>query len=525
MNLYKKHAFTYSTIVAIGGLIFGLDAALISGTVNYIVQEFGLTDLQLGMAVSAPGLGVLLALPVAGYAANVLGRKKSLQIIAALYLISAISSALAPSFLTLVAARFLGGLAFSSITLASMYIGEIAPAKWRGKLVSMTQINIVIGLSAAYFINYLILQATNSGATWVETLGIKQYTWRWMLGSEILPALIWLGLLFFIPKSPSWLLYKGRVEEAKNTLRKLIPESEIPHKVEEMQQSLEKSDQNRSIGTQLKEIFSKPMRLILVIGITIAIVQQATGINAVLFYAPTIFEQLGIGTDAAFMQAIWIGLTSVIFTVLSLLLIDKVGRRPMIIWGLIWIIASLGICSYGFKTARYNMTSEAIAELKDLPNADRLNTLIGTEFQSDTEFKKALKETLGENDSRTYSSQLLQKGATMNTTLILIGILSFIAAFHFSVGPIMWVLFSEIFPISLRGIAIPLFALISSLVNYLVQQFFPWQLTTMGGSAIFLTYAILVAIGLVILYRVLPETKNMTIEEIELKLSANTKNG
>ena len=158
MGAQKNRAFTYAIIVAIGGFIFGLDAALISGTVNFISQEFGLTDLQLGTAVSAPALGVLLALPFAGYACNQFGRKRTLQIVAILYLFSAIASALAPNYLTLVIARFIGGLAFSSISLASMYIGEIAPPKLRGKLVSMTQINIVVGLSTAYFINYLILK-------------------------------------------------------------------------------------------------------------------------------------------------------------------------------------------------------------------------------------------------------------------------------------------------------------------------------------------------------------------------------
>ncbi len=516
MNTHRKNAFTYSTIVAIGGLIFGLDAALISGTVNFIVQEFGLSELQLGMAVSAPGLGVLIALPFAGYAANILGRKKTLQVIAALYLISAIGSAVAPSFVTLVAARFLGGLAFSSITLASMYIGEIAPPKWRGKLVAMTQINIVVGLSAAYFINYFILQATNSGATWVENLGIKQYTWRWMLGSEIIPALIWLALLYMIPRSPSWLVLKGRIEEAKNSLRKIIPENEIQDKIKEMQESIAKSTVDRSIQTQLREIFSRPFRLIFIIAITIAIVQQATGINAVLFYAPTIFEQLGIGTDAAFMQATWIGIISIIFTVLSLVLIDKIGRRPMIIGGLIWIVASLGLCSYGFQNARYTITKEAVTELDKIPNTYRLDPIVGQEFKSDIAFKNALKESLGEEDARNHSSLLLQKAANMNEILILFAILSFIAAFQFSIGPIMWILFSEIFPISLRGIAIPFFALISSLVNYLVQQFFPWQLVNMGAAAIFLFYAAMVAVGLVILFRVLPETKNMSIEEIEM---------
>ncbi len=518
MGSYQKRAFTYSTIVAFGGFVFGLDAALISGAVKYLVQEFGLTDLQLGTVVSAPGLGVFLALPLAGWASNALGRKKTLQIIASLYLISAITSTLAPSFWTLTAARFLGGLAFSSVTLASMYIGEIAPPQWRGKLVSMTQINIVIGLSAAYFINYLILQWTNSDAAWVTDFGVKEHTWRWMLGSEIIFALIWFALLFLIPKSPSWLVYKGRLEEAKNSLAKVYPSPEIPAVLDEMKASLEKSTDDLSIGTQLKEIFSKPMRVIFIVALTIAIAQQSTGINAILFYAPTVFEQIGMGTDAAFMQAIWIGLTSVLFTILALLLIDKVGRRPMILWGMVWIIASLGLCSYGFNKARYNLTEQAITEMSEIPNAERLTALVGTEYQSDTEFKDALKGVIGEEDARNHSGLLLQKSAQMPVVLILIGILSFIAAFHFSVGPIMWVLFSELFPISLRGIAIPFFALITSLVSYLVQKFFPWQLSTMGGSSTFLFYAVTVGIGLIILYRFLPETKNLSIEEIEAKL-------
>lgn len=518
MANHKKNAFIYSTIVAIGGFIFGLDAALISGTVNFITQEFGLTDLQLGTAVSAPALGVLLALPFAGYACNRFGRKRTLQIVAVLYLFSAVTSAMAPNYWTLVIARFLGGLAFSSISLASMYIGEIAPPKLRGKLVSMTQINIVMGLSAAYFINYLILQSSGSGAGWAESWGVTENTWRWMLGSEILPAFIWLLLLFFIPESPAWLIYKKRLNDAKKALLKIMPEAEIDSHIEATQKGLSGGNENPSIVSQLKEIFSKPMRNILIIATTIAIVQQSTGINAILFYAPTVFEQLGLGTDTAFVQAIWIGLTSVIFTVLAILLIDRIGRKPMILFGMVWIILSLGLCSYGFNSARYTITEEAIVELKDMDGVENLTSLVGKEFKSDTEFKDALKEALGNDIARNNSSLLLEKAADLDATLILIGLLSFIAAFHFSVGPIMWVLFSEIFPISIRGIAIPLFTIITSLTNYLVQQFFPWQLATMGGGAIFLFYAATVAFGLLIISRYLKETKNLSIEEIQLKL-------
>ncbi len=518
MSKHKSNAFFYATVVAFGGFIFGLDAALISGTINFITQEFALSDLQIGTAVSAPGLGVLIALPLAGWASDALGRKMTLQIIAALYVISAIGSAMATSFWSLVGFRFLGGLAFSSITLASMYIGEIAPPKLRGKLVSMTQINIVFGLSAAYFVNYVILQATNTGAGWAEQLGMTHDTWRWMLGSEIIPAIVWFIFLLFIPKSPAWLLLKNHKTEAEKVLQKVIPTSEIKEKIAIMQASLREGEGNRSIGAQIKELVSAPMRLILLIGVTIAIVQQATGINAVLFYAPTIFEQLGIGTDAAFVQAIWVGLTSVVFTILSLLLIDKIGRRPMLIWGLLWIVISLAVCSYGFHKATYTLSTDDITELGDVPYADQLGEIAGVEFSNDAAFKQKLKSVIGEEEMRAQSSVLLQKAASMNTTLILIGILSFIAAFHFSVGPIMWVLFSEIFPINVRGIAIPFFALLSSIVNYLVQQFFPWQLANMGGSSIYLFYAIMVSVGLIILYRILPETKNLSIEDIQTKL-------
>lgn len=519
MSKTERSAFIFATIVAMGGFVFGIDAAIISGTVNFISQEFGLNDIQLGMAVSAPGFGVLVALPFMGWICNGLGRKKALLIIAALYVVSGIGAAFAPNLWVLVAARFLGGLAFTSIALASMYIGEIAPPKWRGKMVSMIQINIVVGLSAAYFINYLILHATNSGASWVHTLAIDHYTWRWMLGSEIVPALLWFVLLLTVPESPYWLVYANRTEEAKRSLLRVMPAEQIPHHVEEMQTSLKQGGQNHAALAQLKLIFGKPMRLIFVIAFTLAIAQQATGINAILFYAPTVIEQLGIGTDAAFMQSVWIGLTSVVFTIAGLLLVDRLGRRPLIIWGMVWIVASLMTCWYGFHGARYVVTEQAITEMAKVPDAGRLMPLVGKEYQSDIAFKNAVKEVIGEKDARDNASLLLQKSAKMNAMLIFVGILSFIAAFHFSVGPVMWVLFSEIFPISVRGIAIPFFTLVTSFTSWLVQQFFPWQLATTGASNTFLFYAITVAIGLVIMARYLVETKNMSIEAIQIALA------
>ncbi len=523
MNPYTRNAFLYATIVAMGGFVFGVDAALISGTVDYVIKEFGLSPEQLGVVVSAPALGVLVALPFAGYICNAFGRKKAILLIGVLYVISACCSAMAPNYWFLVAARFLGGLAFSSISLASMYIGEIAPSKYRGKLVSMTQINIVVGLSVAYFVNYLIQNWAASEAPWVVEIGLDTHTWRWMLASEIPFAIVWLVLLMMIPESPAWYFYQNRFDDAKKTLSKLMPQEEIEAHITEVRKAIDEVSNDRSLLAQLGAIFGGRMRLIFIIAFTIAIAQQATGINAVLFYAQTIFKQLGIGDDAAFVQAIWVGLTSVAFTVLGLILVDRLGRRPLIIWGMVWIIASLGLCSYAFNGATYALPASAIAELQGLEeDVERLNVLAGKQFPSDIEFKQAIKEAIGEEAARTNRGRILDVSIEINTTLVLFGILSFIAAFHFSVGPVMWVLFSEIFPVAVRGIAIPFFTIVTSLTSWLVQYSFPLLLDRMGMSSIFLVYATTVFVGLVILFFTLKETKNMTIEEIQASLASQT---
>ena len=512
------NAFRYAAIVAFGGFVFALDAALISGTVKFITAEFNLTDLQVGTVVSSPGFGVIFALLVTGYVSDKLGRKSTLQIIAALYLVSAVCSTFAPTYWTLVAARFLGGLAFTSLSLASMYIGEIAPPDKRGKLVAMNQINIVIGLSAAYFINYIILQWSQSDAAWVSNIGLDKNIWRWMLGAEIVPALLWSALLFTIPKSPRWLLLMGRVDEAKTVLAKLIPAEKIDTEVAEILEDTTKTDVEVSFTDQIKSLFDSKMKTAAIIGFTFAAVQQVSGINAILFYAPTVFEQLGLGTDAAFLQAIWVGLISLVFTIIALLLIDKVGRRPLTVWGLSWIVLSLGLCAYGFNQARYSLSAEDVATVEKFDTA-QLQPMIGVVYNSDIAFKEALQQNLGDKIAKTHEGDLIQMAGTLPTYLILFGIIGFIAGFHISIGPIMWVIFSEIFPNYIRGIAIPAFALVASIISYLIQQFFPWQLATMGIRDIFICYAVLSAIGLVALIKLLPETKNKSIEEIGALLS------
>ncbi len=517
MNLYKNKAYLYSAIVAMGSFVFGLDAALISGTIDFISRDFTLSTFQLGVIVGAPALGVILALLFVGFSCNMFGRKRTLQIVASLYIISALGSSFAIDYWSLLVFRFIGGWAFTSISLASMYIGEIAPPNYRGKLVTIIQINIVIGLFGAYFINYLILKWGVSGTQSASVLGVDTYPWRWMLGAEVIPAVLWMVLLTIVPCSPTWLVSKGKNKEAMKTLLKLMPIKDAEMSFEGLKKSVLNS-KKESFILQFKNIFSKKYKVIFIIAITLAIAQQTSGINAILFYAPSIFEQIGVGKDTAFIQAIWTGLTALIFTVLGLICIDRLGRKPMIIGGMLWVVLSLGITYYGFKTATYTVTKKAVSEVTQITNTETLNDIIGVEFSNDIELKSSLIKLLGEHEASKASNELVKKSVKINSFLILIGILSFIAAFHFSLGPIMWVLFSEIFPNSIRTIAIPFFTFVSSLISWLVQTFFPVQLDNFGISNTILFYTIAVFIGMLILSKYLIETKGLSIEDIQLKL-------
>lgn len=522
MDKFTRAAVIYAAIVTIGGFVFGVDAAVISGTIRYITLEFGLDEFQIGNVVAAPGLGVLFALVITGAICEWIGRKKTLIIIAFLYIISAVASAFAPSYEALVAARFLGGLAFTSLSLASMYIGEIAPQKHRGRLVSTNQIMIVAGLSFAYFSNYYLMQAVQGGDSWTVKLSLEQDLWRWMLGVEIIPAVLWGILLFFIPQSPRWLMSKGKEEQARKSLAKLMPAEQIDAEINAIKLSIEKDRPEQSgLLTQVKSMGNKKFRLALAVGFIFAAVQPLTGVNPILFYAPMVFEQTGIGSNAAFAQSLIIGLVSFLFTALAIVFIDKIGRKPLVNGGLVASVVCLLLCVIAFKQATYQLDGKDIASLAETnPALAELSQLQGQGFNTDTEFKDAVSAVIGRETLRNNESTILQSGVTINATLVLIGIVGFIAAFHISIGPIMWVVFSEIVPTQIRGVAIPMFALFSSTISYFMQKFFPWQLKTMGAGDVFLSYAVAGVVGLYFLYRYLPETKNKSIEEIEEMMQA-----
>jgi sugar porter (SP) family MFS transporter len=522
MKTTTNNAVLYAFIVSLGGFVFGFDAAVISGVVGAVSVEFALTPIQSGWVVAAPTLSSAMATLIIGPLSDALGRKKVLMLIAFTYVLSAVASALASSYIMLLAARALGGLAFTSLIIAPMYIAEIAPAKLRGKLVSVNQLNIVIGLSAAYFANYFIVTLSTSGAEWVSQWGLEEQAWRWMLGVEIVPALILFLALFLVPDSPRWLIQKGRESEARQVMAKIMPSDEVDKAIAVINSS--SATESQSLWHRISSIFGPKMRLALVIGVIIGVVQQITGINAIFFYAPTIFEQSGIGTDAAFAQAVLVGVINVIFTLVAIALIDRWGRRPLLIVGLTGIAVSMLISTYGFSQATYELKTESIQQIEQyaqLQNFDtsKLNPMLGTVYESDIAFKSALSDALGAGDARKYESVLIKSAAQMNAKLILIGILGFVASFAMSLGPVMWALFSEIFPNQLRGVAISFVGMINSMVSFFVQLLFPLELSLLGAALTFFSYFVFAVIGLILVIWLLPETKGKSLEELEQVLA------
>ena len=450
----------------------------------------------------------------AGPLSDRFGRKVILKIAAALFFVSAIASAFAPSFLMLVMARMLGGLGVgAALIIAPMYIAEIGPAKYRGRMVSLNQLNIVLGISVAFFTNYLILQAANSDADWVQTLGVAQWNWRWMLGIEAIPALVYFICLSIVPESPRWLMMKGRAQEATVILKRALGEQNAEQEIQQINKSIS-LEHNQAKGAFM-DLLKPSMRLVMIVGISIAILQQITGINAVFFYAPMIFEQTGLGTDASFLQAILVGITNVVFTLIAIALIDKIGRKSLLIAGVSGIIICMFSLAYQFNAATYTLTAQALNSLSTEIDIQALQPILGATFNSDLAFKSAITDLLGATQAGQFESTLVSAAIQMNGTMILVSILGFVACFAVSLGPVMWVLFSELFPNRIRGIAISFVGLINSGVSFLVQLIFPWELANLGATFTFAIYGGFAFIGLLIILKFLPETKGKTLEELE----------
>ncbi|MEP6391706.1 MAG: sugar porter family MFS transporter [Halioglobus sp.] len=506
-------------IVALGGFLMGFDASVISGVVGFIELEFALNKLELGWAVASLALAATFAMMVAGPLSDKFGRKPVLRVAAVLFAVSAVASALATSFPALVIARVIGGLGVGmALIIPPMYIAEIAPAAIRGRMVSLNQLNIVLGISIAFFTNYLILTLGQSEAPWAAAINLGEWNWRWMLGLETAPAVVYFFCLSLVPESPRWLIMQGRHDEARKILDRVAGSEQAGRDIDAIKASLEQDRLAKAHQPGLAALFEKPMRLVLTIGLIVAVLQQITGINSVFFYAPMIFEQSGIGTDASFMQAVLVGLTNLVFTLFAIVLIDRIGRKPLLVFGVAGIALCMMLLAWGFNSATYVLSGDAIAALPDSIDRSELLALQDITYVSDVSFRQAMIESLGASVFQEFESPLISAAIVIKPMLILAGILGFVACFAISIGPVMWVLFSELFPNRIRGLAISFVGLVNSGVSFLVQLLFPWQLANLGNAATFFIYGVFAVLGLLLTLKLLPETRGKSLEQLESQL-------
>ncbi len=437
----KTYVILISLVAALGGLLFGFDTAVISGTLNFIQPYFGLSEAGLGWTVSSLLFGCIIGVSIAGKLGDRYGRKKVLMLAAALFFVSAVVSALSTRLLLFVIARLMGGLAVGVASILSpMYIAEIAPARYRGLLVSMNQLTIVTGILMAFFTNYLLV---NTG----------ENNWRWMLLVMAAPAILLFVSMFLVPESPRWLVARNSENKALQVLMKTVGETDARDRLNDIKQTL----QNRE-EAGYHELFLPNIRPILWIGIMLAVFQQITGINTILYYAPKIFTGIGHGNDTALLQTVAIGSTNVLFTVVAMLIIDRIGRRFLILAG------SAGMSAMFVCLALLYYTGN----------------------------------TAG--------------------IMVLIFILGYIAFFALSLGPAVWVVISEIFPNRLRskGMSVAVVALWTACT--IVSITFPVMLEALQGDITFMIFAFICLLNLLYVWKYVPETRGKTLEELEKKL-------
>jgi SP family xylose:H+ symportor-like MFS transporter len=444
----QKALFSSALIAALGGFLFGFDTAVISGTTDRLKEIFDLSSFALGFTVASAIIGTVTGAIFSGKPADKFGRRNTLFILALLYLISALGSALAWDWYSFLTFRLIGGLGVgASSVVAPMYIAEISPASIRGRLVALTQFNIVFGMLIAYFSNYFI-----------STFDLGMMDWRWMLGVEAIPAAIFFMLLFTIPFSPRWLISQGRTDEAIAVLKKVgTDHDDIQSEVSEIKSSLDSKNQ----GTQepfFNRKYFKPISL----AVMIAIFNQLSGINAVLYYAPHIFKMAGAGDGSSLLQSVAIGGTFTIFTMAALLVIDKFGRKNLMIVGSVGYIVSLGVTAWAFYT-------------------------YGTDFDE------------------------------MGGVVVLVSLLVFIAAHAFGQGTVIWVFITEIFPNRVRARGQALGSFTHWFMTAVISWTFP-VIAEISGGHTFAFYALCMVGQLLWVLFVMPETKGVTLEQIQKRM-------
>jgi MFS transporter, SP family, arabinose:H+ symporter len=437
----NKKLLFWSVTVAMGGFLFGFDTAVISGAELSIQKLWLLSDAMHGLAVAIALYGTVFGAIFGGIPADKLGRKKTLFWIGILYLISALGSALAPDILSFMVFRFIGGLGVGASSVAApLYIAEIAPPEKRGKLVAMFQFNIVLGILLAYVSNYFIQ-------------GTGEQDWRLMLGIEALPALLFSLMVLAVPRSPRWLIVKKKDEEGAADV--LADSGLNPRQIKEAILEIKNSILIATSGKQ-ESLFSKKFIYPVSLAFFIAFFNQVSGINAIIYYAPRIFELTGSEINIALLTSAGIGLVNLIFTMLGMFLIDKFGRRSLMFVGSIGLISALGMVSRAFY----------IEDFYGVP----------------------------------------------------VFLFVYIAFFAMSQGAVIWVFISEVFPNQVRAAGQSLGSFTHWLLAAVIASIFPFFVNRFGGGPIFAFFSVMMALQLLFVWKLMPETKNMSLEELEEKL-------
>src|SRR5450432_3010440 len=432
-------------VAALGGFLFGFETAVISGAEKTIQALWSLSDFLLGFTVAASLIGTVIGSMIAGRPAQIYGRKKVLLVIALMYLISAVGCSLTPNWTLFIIFRMIGGIAVgASSVVGPMYISEIAPAAVRGRLTGMFQLNIVIGILVAFLTNFAFLQ-----------LGAG--SWRWMVGVMVIPAGLFALLLRIIPESPRWLILNNRDEEAARIFAR-TGEPDGRSVINE-EHALLHTPKTTIQHAPEENLFSGKFRKPILYAVLLAMFNQLSGINAILYYAPRIFEMAGFSHESSFLQPVYIGCANLIFTFLGMSIIDKVGRKTLLMTGAIGMIIFLGLTAFAFNTGSANH-------------------------------------------------------------YVIIYLVGFIAFFALSQGAVIWVFISEIFPNSVRSQGSSL----GSFTHWIMAAIIAWTFpifvngSANGGFYSFIFFSAMVLISMIFIWRVMPETKGRTLEQIQKDL-------
>ena len=442
----KLYILRLAVTAALGGLLFGYDIAVISGTIPFITDFFELTDWWKGFVVSSLYIGCMIGAALAGKMSDRYGRKNMLIVSAIMFAITSVGSGLANNLLSFFIYRLIGGLGVGAAAMLSpMYIAEVTPANIRGRYVAINQFTIVIGIQAAYFVNYLLLP-------------VGENAWRWMFIAEVVPSILFFLSMFMVPETPRWLAKNGQNDKAERVLNKIGDAGFAKKTITDIRMSLDSETKG-----DMKMLFSKPMRLVLIIGVILAFFQQWSGINVIFFYAPDIFAQTGAGIESQLFQTVIIGAMNVIFTLVAMWLVEKLGRKKLL------LISSAGM-AVGY-------------------------IMIGILF---------------------FTNHL-------SGYILLIFALITVAAYSTGLAPVTWVVLSEIFPNRIRGQGMSIATLSLWIGTFTLTLTFPTLMANLKGSFTFWLYAFICILGFIFIRLTLPETKGKTLEELEKLLIKNEK--